>query len=133
MPALANSTGYTALNYRGGYGSASLAAAMAKQLYCGSAAVLAHANGITLSQPLNDTVVLVKAPGAGGVKVENQTGVRTDWRGMPSRLMPLSIAKTGSRWIPTPTMSTLTMRWSAWCHPWGDCPRQLYAVGVKIR
>ncbi|EPK6186423.1 fimbria/pilus outer membrane usher protein, partial [Klebsiella pneumoniae] len=40
-----------------------------------------HANGITLSQPLNDTVVLVKAPGAGGVKVENQTGVRTDWRG----------------------------------------------------
>ncbi|PCQ96192.1 hypothetical protein CQA61_29970, partial [Klebsiella pneumoniae] len=22
-----------------------------------------------------------KAPGAGGVKVENQTGVRTDWRG----------------------------------------------------
>ncbi|HBQ8793524.1 TPA: fimbria/pilus outer membrane usher protein [Klebsiella quasipneumoniae] len=38
-------------------------------------------NGITLSQPLNDTVVLVKAPGAGGVKVENQTGVRTDWRG----------------------------------------------------
>ncbi|VTO25968.1 outer membrane protein for export and assembly of type 1 fimbriae [Klebsiella pneumoniae] len=43
--------------------------------------MLAHANGITLSQPLNDTVVLVKAPGAGGVKVENQTGVRTDWRG----------------------------------------------------
>ena len=46
-----------------------------------SGGVLAHANGITLSQPLNDTVVLVKAPGAGGVKVENQTGVRTDWRG----------------------------------------------------
>ena len=46
-----------------------------------SGGVLAHANGITLSQPLNDTVVLVKATGAGGVKVENQTGVRTDWRG----------------------------------------------------
>ncbi|MCP5928555.1 fimbria/pilus outer membrane usher protein, partial [Klebsiella pneumoniae] len=36
---------------------------------------------VTLSQPLNDTVVLVKAPGADGVKVENQTGVTTDWRG----------------------------------------------------
>jgi outer membrane usher protein len=27
-----------------------------------SGGVLAHGNGITLSQPLNDTVVLVKAP-----------------------------------------------------------------------
>ncbi len=43
--------------------------------------MLAHADGITLSQPMNDTVVLIKAPGADGVKVENQTGVRTDWRG----------------------------------------------------
>ncbi len=52
-----------------------------KQLYYGvSGGVLAHANGITLSQPLNDTVVLVKAP-APAAKVENQTGVRTDWRG----------------------------------------------------
>lgn len=53
-----------------------------KQFYYGmSGGVLAHANGITLGQPLNDTVVLVKAPGAEGTKVENQTGVRTDWRG----------------------------------------------------
>ncbi|STE88761.1 outer membrane usher protein FimD, truncation [Escherichia coli] len=36
-----------------------------KQLYYGvSGGVLAHANGVTLGQPLNDTVVLVKAPGA---------------------------------------------------------------------
>ena len=46
-----------------------------------SGGVLAHANGVTLSQPLNDTVVLVSAPGAKGTKVENQTGIRTDWRG----------------------------------------------------
>ncbi|NYZ51964.1 fimbrial biogenesis outer membrane usher protein, partial [Escherichia coli] len=53
-----------------------------KQLYYGvSGGVLAHANGVTLGQPLNDTVVLVKAPGAKDAKVENQTGVRTDWRG----------------------------------------------------
>lgn len=46
-----------------------------------SGGILAHANGVTLSQPMNDTVVLIKAPGAGNVKVENQTGVTTDWRG----------------------------------------------------
>ncbi|MDQ8575558.1 fimbrial biogenesis usher protein, partial [Klebsiella aerogenes] len=78
-------TGYAALNYRGGYGNANVGYSRSdgfKQLYYGvSGGVLAHANGVTLSQPLNDTVVLVKAPGAGDVKVENQTGVRTDWRG----------------------------------------------------
>ncbi|MEH0876596.1 fimbrial biogenesis usher protein [Pectobacterium cacticida] len=78
-------TGYTALNYRGGYGNVNVGYSRSdgiKQLYYGlSGGVLAHADGITLSQPLNDTVVLIKAPGAENVKVENQTGVRTDWRG----------------------------------------------------
>jgi len=78
-------TGYAALNYRGGYGNANVGYSRSdgiKQLYYGmSGGVLAHANGVTLSQPLNDTVVLIKAPGAEGTKVENQTGVRTDWRG----------------------------------------------------
>lgn len=77
--------GYAALNYRGGYGNANVGYSHSegfKQLYYGvSGGILAHADGITFSQPLNDTVVLVKAPGASGVKVENQTGVRTDWRG----------------------------------------------------
>ena len=36
---------------------------------------------LRLSQPLGDTNVLVKAPGAQGVRIENQTGVQTDWRG----------------------------------------------------
>lgn len=43
--------------------------------------VVGHADGITLSQPLGDTNVLIKAPGASGVSIENQTGVKTDWRG----------------------------------------------------
>lgn len=43
--------------------------------------VLLHAGGVTLSQPLNDTVALVRAPGAGGVSVVNQVGVKTDSRG----------------------------------------------------
>ncbi|VUS82271.1 fimbrial biogenesis usher protein [Klebsiella spallanzanii] len=78
-------TGYAALNYRGGYGNANVGYSRSdgsKQLYYGiTGGVLAHANGVTLSQPMNDTVVLIKAPGASNVKVENQTGVRTDWRG----------------------------------------------------
>ena len=104
------STGYTALNYRGGYGNANVGYSRSdgfKQLYYGvSGGVLAHANGITLSQPLNDTVVLVKAPGAGGVKVENQTGVRTDWRGYA--VLPYATEYRENR-----------------IAPWGDCPRQL--------
>jgi len=43
--------------------------------------VLLHAGGVTLSQPLNGTVALVRAPGAGGVSVVNQVGVKTDSRG----------------------------------------------------
>lgn len=43
--------------------------------------VVVHENGVTFSQPLGETVVLVKAPGAAGVGVGGQTGVKTDWRG----------------------------------------------------
>lgn len=46
-----------------------------------SGGMVGHADGITLSQPLGDTNVLIKAPGAEGVHIENQTGVQTDWRG----------------------------------------------------
>lgn len=78
-------TGYAALNYRGSYGNANIGYSHSdgfKQVYYGvSGGMLLHSNGLTLSQPLNDTMVLVKAPGASGVKVENQTGVKTDWRG----------------------------------------------------
>lgn len=78
-------TGYATLNYRGIYSNANVGYSRSNsinQFYYGvSGGLLAHEDGVTLSQPLNDTVVLVKAPGAGNVKVENQTGVRTDWRG----------------------------------------------------
>ncbi|HFQ9142174.1 TPA: outer membrane usher protein FimD [Enterobacter cancerogenus] len=46
-----------------------------------SGGMVAHANGLTFSQSLGDTNVLIKAPGAKGVRVENETGVSTDWRG----------------------------------------------------
>ncbi|MDE7590857.1 fimbrial biogenesis outer membrane usher protein [Enterobacter bugandensis] len=43
--------------------------------------VIAHQNGVTFSQPLGETNVLIKAPGVGGVGINNQTGASTDWRG----------------------------------------------------
>jgi len=43
--------------------------------------IIAHANGVTFGQPLGETIALVQAPGADGVGVSNQTGVKTDWRG----------------------------------------------------
>lgn len=46
-----------------------------------SGGVVAHADGITLSQRLGESNVLVKAPGASNVQIENQTGVKTDGRG----------------------------------------------------
>jgi len=45
---------------------------------------------VTFSQPLGETNVLVKAPGAKGVGIQNQSGAKTDWRGYTavSNLMP---------------------------------------------
>jgi outer membrane usher protein len=78
-------TGNAALNYRGGSGNVNVGYSQSNgydQLYYGlSGGVLAHQYGVTLSQPLNDTTVLIRAPGADHVSVENQTGVRTDGRG----------------------------------------------------
>ncbi|MGE9551435.1 fimbria/pilus outer membrane usher protein [Erwinia amylovora] len=43
--------------------------------------IVLHENGITLSQPLGNTNILVKAPGAANIKVGNQKGIYTDSRG----------------------------------------------------
>jgi P pilus assembly protein, porin PapC len=43
--------------------------------------IVAYQDGIIFGQPLGETIVLVKASGANGVGVSNQTGVKTDWRG----------------------------------------------------
>ncbi|WP_423061471.1 fimbria/pilus outer membrane usher protein [Citrobacter portucalensis] len=43
--------------------------------------VVVHPHGITLSQPLGDSLAVVSAPGADDAKVQNNTGVYTDWRG----------------------------------------------------
>ncbi|MEI9745790.1 fimbria/pilus outer membrane usher protein [Enterobacter ludwigii] len=46
-----------------------------------SGGVVAHPHGITLGQEPGETIAIVRAPGASGVKVNNQNGVETDWRG----------------------------------------------------
>jgi outer membrane usher protein len=43
--------------------------------------MLLHRGGLTLSQPFNDTIVLVKAKGAEGVPVNNNAGIKTDGLG----------------------------------------------------
>ncbi|WP_099116317.1 fimbria/pilus outer membrane usher protein [Xenorhabdus ishibashii] len=43
--------------------------------------VVAHRHGLTLSQPLGETIVLVKTSGATGVKVTGYSGVETDGHG----------------------------------------------------
>lgn len=80
-------SGNASLAHQGGYGNSNIGYnysdnGNSQQVTYGvSGGVIAHRHGITFSQPLGETNVLVAAPGAGNVKVENATGVKTDWRG----------------------------------------------------
>ncbi|MDX6020476.1 fimbrial biogenesis usher protein [Scandinavium sp. V105_16] len=77
--------GMASMNYQGAYGNSNVSYSYSKgyrQLNYGlSGGVVVHQHGVTLSQPLGETNILVAAPGAKGIDVENQTGVKTDWRG----------------------------------------------------
>lgn len=46
-----------------------------------SGGAVLHEDGLTLSQPLGNTNILVKAPGASHVAVLNHKGIKTDSRG----------------------------------------------------
>lgn len=78
-------TGNMNADYKGTYGEVTAGYGYDKSSerlnYGLQGGILAHADGITLSQPLGETNVLIKAPGAKGVSVQNQTGAKTDWRG----------------------------------------------------
>ncbi|CAI0923898.1 fimbria/pilus outer membrane usher protein [Serratia quinivorans] len=77
--------GNSNLDYRGTYGEVTAGYGYDKDNrrlnYGLQGSLVAHQNGITLGQPLGETAALVAAPGAPGVSVSNQTGVRTDYRG----------------------------------------------------
>lgn len=80
-------SGNASLEYDGGYGQANVGYNYSsngdyQQVNYGlSGGIVAHRHGITLSQPLGDTNVLIAAPGASGVSVDGNAGVHTDWRG----------------------------------------------------
>lgn len=77
--------GLASLDYQGTYGNANVSYNYSdgyhQMSYGASGGVVLHQNGVTFSQPLGDTNVLIAAPGAEGVDVENNNGVKTDWRG----------------------------------------------------
>ena len=77
--------GSASLNYQGGYGNSNVAYNYSPGYqsvnYGLSGGIVIHQHGVTLSQPLGDTNILVAAPGAGNVGVSDSTGVKTDWRG----------------------------------------------------
>ncbi|MFI8417930.1 fimbria/pilus outer membrane usher protein [Serratia sp. NPDC078593] len=43
--------------------------------------IMAHQEGVTLGQMLEETMAIVSVPGSPGIGVDNQYGVTTDWRG----------------------------------------------------
>ncbi|MGZ7458351.1 fimbria/pilus outer membrane usher protein [Pseudomonas sp. Ma2-10] len=78
-------SGNTNGNYKGTYGEAKVGYNYdrhSQQLNYGvQGGIVAHPYGVTFSQQQGETIALVRAPGASGVKVQNNTGVKTDWRG----------------------------------------------------
>lgn len=77
--------GIASLSYQGRYANSNIGYSYGKHYqqvnYGLSGGIVAHADGVTLSQPLGDTNVLVKVPGVDSVRIQNATGVSTDWRG----------------------------------------------------
>nr|WP_282554447.1 fimbria/pilus outer membrane usher protein [Providencia sp. G1(2023)] len=78
-------SGNASASYRGSYGVANAAYGYDKYSqranYGLTGAVVAHPHGITLSQPINDTFAIVRAPGAKNVQVSNRANISTDSRG----------------------------------------------------
>ncbi len=79
------SSGSAAADYKGGQGEFNVGYSYDKNQrrlsYGLEGGAIVHENGLTLSQPLSETMVLVKAPGAGNVRVTDNSGVITDGRG----------------------------------------------------
>lgn len=78
-------SGDASLDYSGTYGNANAGYSDGRdhrQLHYGlSGGMILHRDGLTLGQSLGSTNVLIAAPGANGIAVENSTGIHTDWRG----------------------------------------------------
>lgn len=72
-------------DYKGSYGEVGAGYRYdrdSRQLnYSAQGSVVAHPYGVTFSQPLGETAVLVRAPGAADINVQSNIGIQTDWRG----------------------------------------------------
>ncbi|MEA1063276.1 fimbria/pilus outer membrane usher protein [Erwinia sp. HR93] len=79
------SSGNMDADYQGTYGELSGGYAWDRSSrrtnYGVAGGIVVHRDGVTLSQPLGETIALVKAPGVSGASVQNEVGVRTDFRG----------------------------------------------------
>ena len=77
--------GDVALQYEGSRGDYNLGYSYTRDSqnlsYGMSGGAVLHEDGLTLSQPLGNTNILVKAPGASNVSVLNHKGIKTDSRG----------------------------------------------------
>ncbi|MBG6029093.1 fimbrial biogenesis usher protein [Proteus mirabilis] len=94
-----DASGNLALDYRGTYGNSNIGYGYGKHWqqvnYGTSGGITLHEDGVTLSQPLSDTNILIKATGAEAVRIENATGVKTDWRGYA--IVPYATAYRNNR------------------------------------
>ena len=79
------SAGNLSASYQGAYGNSNIGYSHSERYrqfsYGLSGGLIVHSGGVTLGQPLGETNILVAAPGMADISVENETGVRTDWRG----------------------------------------------------
>lgn len=77
--------GDVAMQYEGARGDVNLGYSYTRDSrnlsYGLSGGAVLHEDGLTLSQPLGNTNILVKAPGASDVSVLNHKGIKTDSRG----------------------------------------------------
>ncbi|MCG8709350.1 fimbrial biogenesis outer membrane usher protein [Brenneria sp. 4F2] len=80
-----DNSGNASINYKNAYSEANAGYNYAADTRQFNAAlrggIVAHPYGVTLSQPLSDTLMLVRAADTAGIKVRNNVGVATDWRG----------------------------------------------------
>lgn len=80
-----DASGNANARYRGSFGSINGGYSYNKysQLvnYGLTGGILVHSDGITLGQEMSETAALVKAPGLSNVRLENDTTIKTDYRG----------------------------------------------------
>ncbi|MCT4710592.1 fimbrial biogenesis outer membrane usher protein [Enterobacteriaceae bacterium H11S18] len=78
-------TGNVTADYKGTYGEMSAGYNYddsSRQVNYGlQGSIVAHQYGVTLGQPIGDAIAIVRAPGASGASIQNNNGVKTDWRG----------------------------------------------------